>query len=75
LPLASWTDAAGRRAGSYVCVLGWDMLNILNRDAKQGHDAIARTELPFLQERGAAVLGAYTVWYGTRTPQAVVLLA
>lgn len=50
-------------------------VEILNRDAKRGHEAVARTELPFLQARGASVLGAYTVWFGARTPEAVMLLA
>ncbi|MBN9566880.1 MAG: NIPSNAP family protein [Alphaproteobacteria bacterium] len=44
------------------------------RDAEAAHRAWGRRDLPFLRQRGAVVLGIFTVWFGAGMPQMISLL-
>jgi len=48
---------------------------LLNDDPGKAHEALAETDLPFLQAQGATVLGVFMTWFGTRMNQAVSILA
>lgn len=50
-------------------------LDVLNQDPSLAHEALSNTDLPFLVNRGAVVLGLFSTWFGTRMNQAVTLLA
>ena len=51
------------------------MIPLSTRDAQESQRALAEIDIPFLQERGAKPLGLFTVWYGSKIPQAVMMLA
>lgn len=51
------------------------MHQVLNDEPAKAFNALAETDLPFLQGQGATVLGVFAGWYGTQMPQAVTLLA
>lgn len=44
-------------------------------EAGMAHAALGEAELPFLKQCGATVLGAFAMWYGSRLPRVVTLLA
>ncbi|MBI1179246.1 MAG: hypothetical protein GC201_01730 [Alphaproteobacteria bacterium] len=45
------------------------------RDAAEAGRVLAEVDLPYLRDRGATLLGLFMVWYGWKTPQAVILQA
>lgn len=45
------------------------------RNAAEAHRVLAEVDLPYLRDRGATILGLFMVWYGWKTPHAVILLA
>lgn len=47
--------------------------NLDNDNPARGHEAIAQTDLPFLQARGGHVLGTFMTWYGGAMNQAVTV--
>lgn len=49
--------------------------DVLNQDAGLAHASLARHDLPFLQRRGAHVLGVFATWFGTRANQAITITA
>lgn len=46
-----------------------------SRNAAEAHRRLAEVDLPYLRERGAEIMGVFMVWYGWKTPHAVILLA
>jgi hypothetical protein len=45
------------------------------RNAAEAHRVLGEVDLPDLRARGATILGVFMVWYGWKTPHAVILLA
>lgn len=50
-------------------------LHVRGSDLARATAAIGEVELPFLQRRGATVLGVFNTWIGTRLPQLSTLVA
>lgn len=51
------------------------MIPLSAHNALEAQRVLAEIDIPFLQERGANPLGLFTVWYGCKTPQVVMMLA
>jgi hypothetical protein len=65
-------DAVGLNRRSGLHELRLQRLN--TADSKAAIERLAEHDLPFIAENGGAPLGLFTTWYGSRTPQAVMLI-
>jgi len=74
-PAPAWSDGVdgaglARRGGLHE--LRVQRLNTRNSGA--AIERLAQDDLPFLADHGGAPIGLFTTWYGSRTPQAVMLI-
>jgi hypothetical protein len=72
-PSSAWAPHRSDCAGGPLHELRLQRLS--TRNSPEAHRVIGEVDLPFMTARGATVLGAFQVWYGAGTPQAVTILA